>query len=188
MKFLKKIKDNQDVIREVAPIRILRKIDAVWEAIERAILSLTVIGMSLMLIGNALSRSFLNKSWAFTEEVGKISVIVLTFIGIGYAARKSMHIEMSGFYDMMSKRWQRYLSLIIQSGSALVLGFLTYLSFQYVHDLYVSGRVTTILRYPMYITMSVIPIGFLFGTIRYVIDFIKTIVNKDFLPEETDAL
>lgn len=133
--------------------------------------------MSAMLIGNALSRSFLNKSWAFTEEVGKIGVIVLTFIGIGYAARKSMHIEMSGFFDMLSKRWQRYVSLFIQIGSALVLAILTYLSFRYIEHLYVLGQVTTILRVPLYLTMLVIPIGFLFGTIRYIVDFVTTIVN-----------
>lgn len=161
----------------------LRRIDFLWEKIEQAILSLTVISMSLMLIGNAISRYFLNRSWAFTEEVGKISVVVLTFIGIGYAARKSMHIEMSGFFDMMSERWQRYVSMLIQLGSALVLAILTYLSFQYVHHLYVLGQVTTILRFPLYITMLVIPLGFLFGVIRYVVDFVKTIVNKQ-VPEE----
>lgn len=168
---------------EVAPIRILQRIDFVWEKIEQAILSLTVISMSLMLIGNALSRYFFNRSWAFTEEVGKISVVVLTFIGIGYAARKSMHIEMSGFFDMMSERWQRYISMLIQLGSALVLAILTYLSFRYVHHLYVLGQVTTILRFPLYLTMLVIPLGFLFGVIRYVVDFVKTIVNKK-VPEE----
>lgn len=174
--------------REVALIRLLRGIDHVWEKIEQAILSLTVIAMSLMLIGNALSRSFFNKSWAFTDEVGKTGVVVLTFIGIGYAARKSMHIEMSGFYDMLSKRWQRFLSMIIQFGSALVLGFLTYLSFQYIHHLYTLGQVTTILRFPLYITMSVIPIGFLLGVIRYIVDFVKTIISKDVLPKEEQSI
>lgn len=144
--------------------------------------------MSFMLIGNAVSRSLFNKSWAFTEEVGKMSVVVLTFMGIGYAARKSMHIEMSGFYDMMPKQWQRYMSLIIQFGSALVLAILTYLSFQYVHHLYVLGQVTTILRFPLYITMLVIPIGFLLGFIRYVVDFIKTIMNKNFHVENDSVM
>lgn len=163
----------------MAPINLLKKLDYVWEKIEQGILSLTVISMSLMLIGNAVSRSLLNKSWAFTEEVGKIGVVVLTFIGIGYAARRSMHIEMSGFYDMMSERWQRYVSLLIQFGSTIILGFLTYLSIQYVNHLHTLGQVTTILRFPLYLTMLVIPIGFLFGTIRYFIEFIKTIVTKE---------
>lgn len=163
----------------MAIIRLLRSVDDIWEKIEQGILSITVISMSLMLIGNAVSRSLLNKSWAFTEEVGKFGVVVLTFIGIGYAARKSMHIEMSGFYDMMSERWQRYVSMLIQLGSALVLAFLTYLSFKYVYHLYSLGQVTTILRFPLYIMMLVIPIGFLLGVIRYIVDFVKTVANKE---------
>src|SRR5690625_7595927 len=86
----------------VRTMKIIATIDKVWEEIEKAILSLTTIAMSLMLVGNALSRYFLNKSWAFTEEVGKMGVIVLTFMGLGYAARKKMHIEMSGFFDLMA--------------------------------------------------------------------------------------
>mgnify|MGYP001944021850 FL=1 len=152
--------------------------DRIWEQFEHAILSLTVILMSLLLVGNALSRFFLNRSWAFTEEIGKIGVVVITFIGVGYAARKGMHIEMSGFYDMMSERWQRNVSLLINFGSALILGIFTYLSILYVQHLYDLGQVTTILRFPLYITMIVIPIGFLFGTIRYAIDFIKVLTNK----------
>lgn len=163
---------------EVFRITLLRKIDTIWEKTEQAILSLTIILMSLMLIGNALSRSILNKSWAFTEEVGKIGVIVLTFIGIGYAARKSMHIEMSGFFDMLPKRWQRYVTLFIQTGSAIVLAILTYLSIRYIMHLHALGQVTTILRVPLYLTMSVIPIGFLFGTIRYVLDFVATVFRQ----------
>lgn len=165
-------------------IQVLKKIDFVWEKIEQMILSVTIVAMSVMLIGNALSRSFLNKSWAFTEEVGKLGVIVLTFIGIGYAVRRSMHIEMSGFFDMMSERWQRYVSIIIQLGSAIVLGFMTYLSFRYINHLHTLGQVTTILRWPMYLTMSVIPIGFLFGTIRYAIELMQTLFSKKEVKKE----
>src|SRR5690625_4252548 len=117
--------------------------------------------MSAMLVGNALSRYLFSRSWGFTEEIGQLSVVVLTFIGIGYAARKGMHIEMSGFYDMMPKRWKRIVSMFIELGSALVLAILTYLSCKYVIHLYNLGQVTTILRFPLYITMLVIPIGFL---------------------------
>lgn len=160
-------------------MRALRVIDSVWESIERAILSLTTIMMSLMLVSNAISRYFFNKSWPFTEEVGKIGIIVLTFMGIGYAARKGMHIEMSGFYDLLPAKAQRILGIFINLISALVLVLCTYLAILYVHHLYVLNQVSTILRVPLYLTMMVIPIGFLLGSIRYFVDFGKRIVNKD---------
>src|SRR5690625_2089595 len=160
-------------------MRVLRNIDVIWESVERGILSLTTIRMSLMLVGNAISRYFFNRSWPFTEEIGKVGIIVLTFMGLGYAARKRMHIEMSGFYDMMPKKAQRILAIFINLISALVLVFCTYLAIQYVLHLYDLGQVSTILRYPLYLTMMVIPIGFLLASIQFFVDLGKRIANKE---------
>ncbi|MEI3604270.1 TRAP transporter small permease [Pseudogracilibacillus sp. SE30717A] len=155
----------------------LRKIDEIWEKIEAGILSITTILISFMLVGNAVSRYFFNKSWAFTEEIGKVGIIVLTFMGLGYAARKGMHIEMSGFYDLMPKKVQRILGIFINLLSALVLVFCTYLAIKYVQHLHTLGQVSTILRTPLYLTMMFIPVGFFLASIRYFVDFGKRITE-----------
>lgn len=159
-------------------MQMLQKIDAIWEKVERGILSITTVLMSLMLVGNAISRSFFNKSWPFTEEVGKFGIIVLTFMGLGYATRRKMHIEMSGFYDMMPPKVQRIVAIGIQFISALVLLLCTYLAMKYVIHLYDLNQVTTILRVPLYLIMLVIPFGFLLASIQYVVGLIKTILKK----------
>lgn len=168
-------------------MKVLKTIDLIWEAIERGILSITTILMSLMLVGNAVSRYFFNKSWAFTEEVGKMGIIVLTLMGLGYAARKKMHIEMSGFFDMMPFKMQRVVAMGVHFISAIVLFYCMYLSLQYVQHLHTLGQVSTILRVPLYITMSVVPLGFLLAGIRYSVDFIIGFQKKDSnLQEEID--
>lgn len=149
--------------------------DVIWEKCEHGILSITTILMSVLLVSNAVSRYFFNKSWAFTEEIGKMGILVLTFIGISYAARKGMHIEMSGFYDMMSKKLQLIVSVLIHFVSAIVLLLCTYLAMQYVVHLYDLQQVSTILRIPLYITMLVVPIGFGIAAIRYFVDFIVAV-------------
>lgn len=154
------------------------RIDRAWSAIERGVLSITVLAMSAMLVGNALSRYLFSKSWGFTEEIGQLSVIVMTFMGIGYAARKSMHIEMSGFYDLLPEKIQRYLKMFINLITAIVMLICSYLGFKYVSHLFDIGQVTTILRLPLYTVMAVVPLGFLLAFIRYLTDFIKMIVNR----------
>lgn len=150
----------------------LTRLDRIWESIERGVLSITTILMSVMLVSNALSRYFLNKSWPFTEEIGKMGIIVLTFMGLGYAARQHMHIEMSGFYDLLPPKFKYVLDLIINSGSFIVLLVCAYLSWKYVMHLHTLGQVSTILRMPLYIYMSVIPIGFFLASIRFLTNFI----------------
>jgi len=160
-------------------MKILKIIDKIWEEVEMAILSITTILMSFMLVGNAISRYFFNKSWAFTEEVGKMGIIVLTFMGLGYAARKKMHIDMSGFFDMMPFKVQRVLGMFIHVISGIVLLYCTYLSLQYVLHLHTLSQVSTILRIPLYLTMSVVPLGFFLAGLRYLIDLIIGIKTKD---------
>ncbi|MEI3612051.1 TRAP transporter small permease [Pseudogracilibacillus sp. SO30301A] len=160
-------------------MRALRVADKTLEKVEAGILSITTILMSVMLVSNAISRSFFNKSWPFTEEIGKWGIIVMTFMGLGYAARKGMHIEMSGLYDLLPKKAQRILGIFVNLISALVLIFCTYLAIQYVQHLHTTGQVTTILRWPLYLTMMVIPIGFFLASVRYFIDFGKRIAEKE---------
>lgn len=160
-------------------MKMLKAIDSIWEEIEKGILSITTILMSFMLVGNAVSRYFFNKSWAFTEEVGKMGIIVLTFMGLGYAARKKMHIEMSGLFDMMPFKMQRIVGMSVHFISAIVLFYCMYLALKYVQHLHTLGQVSTILRVPLYITMSVVPLGFFLAGIRYLVDFIIGFKKKD---------
>lgn len=152
--------------------KLYKKIDLVWTEIEKGILSITTIAMSLLLVSNALSRYFFNKSWGFSEEIGKMGIIVLTFMGLGYAVRQHMHIEMSGLYDLLPPKYKYVFDLIINFGSFLVLALCTYLGYKYVIHLYDLGQVSTILRLPLYLSMSVIPIGFFLASLRFLIEFI----------------
>lgn len=165
-------------------MQFLRKLDSIWEEVEKGILSITTILMSLMLVGNAVSRYFFNKSWPFTEEVGKMGILVLTFMGLGYAARRKMHIEMSGFFDMMSWKWQRIIGIFINLISGLVLLFCTYLAIQYISHLHTLQQVSTILRIPLYLTMLVIPLGFFLVSIRYFVDFVERLTSKEEIKEQ----
>ncbi|HLS65569.1 MAG TPA: TRAP transporter small permease [Pseudogracilibacillus sp.] len=161
-------------------MQVLRFIDRLWVHVEQAILSITTIAMSVMLVGNAISRYFFNKSWPFTEEIGKMGILVLTFMGLGYAARKGMHIEMSGVFDLLPNKVKRILRIFINLVSSIILIICTYLAFRYVIHLYDLNQVSTILRLPLYLTMAVIPLGFLLATIRYFVDFIQTILVKEY--------
>ncbi|MFD2759704.1 TRAP transporter small permease [Lentibacillus juripiscarius] len=155
-----------------------KKIDKVWSEIEKGILSITTLLMTFMLVGNAVSRYFFSKSWGFSEEAGRLAIVVMTFVGISYAARKGMHIEMSGFYDMMPERYQRVLTIIINIVTTIVMLISTYLSFQYVVHLYQIGEVSSILRIPLYLVMSFIPLGFFLAAVRYFIDFINVTFKR----------
>lgn len=159
-------------------MKAFNKIEKIWSSIELAILGLITLVMSVLLAGNAVSRYLFNKSWGFSEEVGSLALVAMTFLGIGYAVRKKQHIEMSGFYDLLPKQAQWALRLFIDLVSAIVLLFLTYLSYEYVLHLHQIGEVTTMLQFPVYLIMAVMPIGFFIAFLSYLVDFIKGIYTR----------
>ncbi|MCP8617368.1 TRAP transporter small permease [Salirhabdus salicampi] len=147
--------------------------------IEEFILSASVIIIFLMVIGNVLSRELFGPSIIFAYEVNRFAVIIATFMGISYAARKGRHISMSAFYDMAPFKVRKMLSIIIPAVTAIILLGLAYYSTLYVHSVYETGKVTPSMEVPAYLMSIFIPIGFLLGAIQYIRNMWINIVVRD---------
>ena len=157
----------------------MKSLDKIVEKIEEAILGYSVLLMAFVLIGSVLSRTLFNSSWTFAEEVGQTLTIVVTFLGIGYAAKKAKHITMSAIFDLVNVKGKRVFQLVTTSVTSLCLFYLTYLGVQYTIKVFQLGRVTPSLRIPMYLIMASVPLGFFFGAVEYARTFVKNIREKD---------
>lgn len=157
----------------------MKSIDKIVEKLEEAILGYSVLLMAFILIGSVLSRTLLNSSWTFAEEVGQTLTIIVTFMGIGYAAKKAKHITMSAIFDLMNEKWKKAFQLVITSATSICLFYLAYLGIKYTLKVQELGRVTPSLRIPMYLIMAFVPLGFLLGAVEYGRTFIKNIREKD---------
>lgn len=160
-------------------MKLFTKLDDLLTKIEELILSYSVIIMAIILIGNVISRTIFSKSWTFAEEVGQALVLIVTFVGIGYGAKKGRHISMSAFFDLLPEKFQKIFMYIISSVTAIAMFVLTYLSIQYVQKVYTLGRVSPALRFPMFLLYIFVPVGFFLGGVQYVLIFIKNIKEKD---------
>lgn len=158
---------------------LLKKIDDIFTKIEEYILGYSIIIMAIILIGNVIARTVFSRSWTFAEEVGQALVLIVTFIGIGYGAKKARHICMTAFFDLMPDKIQKVLMFIISSVTSATMFFLTYLSINYIQRVYALGRVSPALRIPMYLIYIFVPIGFFLGGVQYLLIFIKNIKEKE---------
>lgn len=154
-------------------------IDNLLTKIEEFILSYSIIVMAIILIGNVIARAVFSHSWTFAEEVGQALVLIVTFVGIGYGAKKGRHISMSAFFDLLPEKIQKIFMYIISSVTAISMFVLAYLSIQYVIKVQQLGRVSPALRIPMYLIYIFVPVGFFLGGIQYVLIFIKNIREKE---------
>lgn len=148
---------------------------------EYYIVAFSIIGMTILLIANAIGRTMFHYSLHFSGEICEILVIALTFIGLSNAARNGKHVSMTAFYDKMSKKNKRRMNIFISFVTFVLLLFVTYLCVIYMQKVFVNGRITTVLKIPMYLIVGIMPIGCLLGSLQYFIQFILSIKNKDII-------
>ncbi|HBW34191.1 TRAP transporter small permease [Desulfosporosinus sp. BICA1-9] len=146
---------------------------------EEFILAYSVILMAVVLVGSVISRKVFNYSWTSAEEIGQTLTLIVTFLGIGYAAKKAKHITMSALYDQVSNRYKKILTMVITGGTSIAMFYICYYGVLYTLNVYELGRVSPSMRIPMYLIVAVVPIGFFLGAIEYGRTFIKNLKEKE---------
>jgi C4-dicarboxylate transporter DctQ subunit len=143
---------------------------------EMFILSWAIIVISIMTFGNVVVRQVTGRSWGFAAEISEIAIIMATFMGISYAARKGRHISMSAFFDMAPKKIKKALSIINPLVTAIMLFALSYYAFEYTAG---QTRVTSSLQIPYWMMVVFMPIGFFLGGLQFLRNMWVNIVNEE---------
>ncbi len=146
---------------------------------EAAILAIGVILMAVNTVSNVISRFVFGESLHFAEEVNRILIVMITFAGIGYAARHGRHIRMSAFYDALPTGGRRWLMILICLFTALVMFVLCYYSIGYIQTLYARGRVLPSLSIPVWMIYLWVPIGFAITGVQYLLTAFKNLTSRD---------
>nr|WP_223155142.1 TRAP transporter small permease [Alkalibacillus aidingensis] len=138
-----------------------------------------ILVIAIMICGNVISREVFGPSIWFHAEVARFAVVIATFMGISYAARKGRHISMSAIYDTVPWKVRKAMAIFIPCVTSIALFYLSYVSYEYVLTVYESGRTTASLEVPLWWMYMFIPIGFFTGAIQFLRNTIVNIVNKE---------
>ncbi|TFH85304.1 TRAP transporter small permease [Billgrantia azerbaijanica] len=157
----------------------LGTIDTFISKVEAVILAMGVLLMAVNTVANVIGRFVFGQSIFFSGEINRILIIMITFAGIGYAARHGRHIRMSAIYDALPTGGRKALMIVISLFTSLVMFFLLYYSIIYILDLYARGRVLPALSLPIWIIYVWVPVGFLITGIQYFLTAIKNMTSRD---------
>lgn len=106
-------------------------------------------------------------------------MIVSTFMGISYGAKRARHISMSAVFDLVPERMKKIFILIISAFTSATMFYLAYLATLYTHKVYALGRVSPALRVPMWLFIIFVPIGYITAGIQYARNFHKNLTAKE---------
>jgi TRAP-type C4-dicarboxylate transport system permease small subunit len=160
-------------------MRVLAAIDRGIAGFEAVVLSIGIILMAANSIANVVGRFVFAQSIYFSEELNQFLIVLVTFVGIGYAARKGRHIRMSAIYDQLGDRGRKVMMIIIAGVTASIMFALAWFSYEYVARLAKLGKVTPSLQIPLYLTYLWVPIGFLITGIQYLLTVVQNLRSED---------
>jgi len=156
-------------------IRCLGYADKIIGRTEAFILSWGILLMAGNTIANVLGRYVFHRSIYFSEELNEFLIIIVTFMGLGYATRKGIHIRISVIYDMLPMRFRKILMIIIAASTSVMMAVLAYYAFEYVVRVAVRGRVTPALQLPLYLSYIWVIVGFVLASIQYLLTGLRNL-------------
>lgn len=154
-------------------------VDLLIAKIEAVMLAIGVLLMALNTCINVIARFVFGEGLFFSGEINRILIILITFAGLGYAARHGRHIRMSAIYDTLPTGGRKVLMIVIALFTSVVMFFLCYFSVEYILNLQGRGRVLPALGIPIWLIYIWVPIGFAITGVQYVLTAIKNLVAKD---------
>lgn len=170
--------DNKGEQRSTLP-GFLGTIDTAISYLEAFLLAAGVLLMAVNTVANVVGRFVFQYSFFFTEELNRIIIVLITFAGVGYAARHGRHIRMSAIFDALPFGMRKALMIFIAIVTSLAMFALCYFSVVYILDLQSKGRVLPAMQIPVWTIYLWAPLGFLVTGTQYLLTAIKNLVSHD---------
>ena len=118
---------------------------------------------------SVIMRYFINRPIYWGEEFQLLCMVFIVFIGAGAGFRTGSHIAIDFLVDLFPWKIQRVVVIFMYCLSVVIMVYFFIQSSMFVRQMFVTGRVTDILRIPFYIVYAVFPFGCVLVIINYTI-------------------
>jgi len=147
------------------------------ERAEEILLSTSVLVIAAMTIANVICRSLLGFSLSVTDEVAQVSVIVLCFAGLSYAAGRGRHIRMTAIYDLLPAAGRKAMMIVITAVTSGILLALAWYAAEYVATVFRLGGLSPALRIPYWMLYAIAPVGLALAAVQYALAAVRNLTT-----------
>ncbi len=166
--------------KKVNPLlKVLDKVDNILSKFEGVMLALGIIFMALVTILAVIFRFVFNDALIVADELNMIFIVIVTFAGLSYAARNGRHIRMSAIYDAFPTKGRKFIMICISFTTSIFMFLLAKYSYEYIIEVYESGRILPVLGIHVFYVYLLVPIGFTVTGLQYFFTVIKNIRESD---------
>ncbi|WNF38555.1 TRAP transporter small permease [Bacillaceae bacterium IKA-2] len=130
---------------------------------------ITITGLTIIVFVQVFSR-FIRVSIPGTEELARLLVIWLTFLGSSLALHEKMHLSVSYFVNLVNENIRIKIGLLVHGIMILVFGVLIIYGFKLT--IMAMDTTSSTLQLPMGLFYSVIPISSIFSIYFIVVNML----------------
>lgn len=139
-----------------------------------SIIAATALGFLLIgIVYATFSRVAFNKPLASLVEYSTYSLVYVTFLGAPEILKKKGHINLDIITNMLPKKTNTILSMVVNISGAAISGVIFYYGFLVAKDNFLFNvKIMDSMGTPQYLLTATIPIGMFFMTIQFIRNFI----------------
>ncbi|SEI86829.1 TRAP-type C4-dicarboxylate transport system, small permease component [Bhargavaea ginsengi] len=126
--------------------------------------------LSAIVLIQVVSR-FFDVSLPATEELARLLIVWLTFLGSALAIHEKMHLGVRYFVNLASERYQRIIDTFIYALVAVLLAILVFYGFSLSVTAITTASAT--MRLPMAVFYLAIPVSSLFALYFIIVHILK---------------
>lgn len=142
---------------------------------EKALASLLLAAIVLLIFGNVIMRYILNASLSWGEELTLWLFVWFVWLGVSYAFHTGDHVRITVLRDLLGERARLFADVVI---ALLVLGFLVVLSVECIKLIrmpFVASQTSVVLGLPIPILYASAPVGAILSSVRVIQHLIRTL-------------
>ena len=135
-----------------------------------------VYGLTILVFIDVVLRYFFSKSIFIADEMSIYFMIYVAFLGAAMTMKNGAHIKVDLLYKRLPQKARKWLDVVTMILGTIICFIMTYQCTMWVRYTYKTNFISpSILETPMWIPMSVIPIGLFLWSLQYIVESMKAV-------------
>jgi|SRR5690625_1214411 len=137
-----------------------------------------LILLTFVVFLQVIARKLIPFPIPWTEEIAKLSLIWITYIGLAATFQQNFHIRIDLIDNLLKTDFSRnLLDLFVQFLGIIFGGFVIYYSYVYLSEQMEFGQHTSILQLPMWLVLTPLLLGGILTFIHFVMMFLTKLAE-----------
>lgn len=150
----------------------MKKILKYLDKTEEALLTVLMIIMTVSIVIQVFSRTVFSNSLAWTEEISRLILVWVTFVGASLGIKRGAHIGVEAFTMILPKKINQIMKYIMLVLCAMFTIIIFKESLTVLQKQISTGQVSAAVQIPMWIPYLGVTVGTFLMTFRFIETFI----------------